>query len=127
VGYDVELVQVESPAGTRFPTSVESAKILLKKTTPLKDPATITQILSSLKGAKPGRGGTIDYVGKGLSYARFTVGKDRVHVDNNLNCAELLKVYDTLQAAAPNLLILDLQSGQLHDSTSYREWWAKPL
>jgi len=127
VGYDVELVQVESPAGTHFPVPAESAKTLLKKTVPLKDPAAIIQVLSSLKGAKPGPGGAIDYLGKGLSYARFTVGKDRVHVDNNLNCAELLKVYDTLQAAVPNLLIHDLQSGQLHNAASYREWWAKPL
>ncbi|HSW44571.1 MAG TPA: hypothetical protein VLM89_03265, partial [Phycisphaerae bacterium] len=93
----------------------------------LKAPAAVASVLRGMEGANDGPDGAIDYLGKGLSYARFSVRKDRVHVENNLNCAELLKVYDELSAVCPGLLILDLQNGQLHDAASYREWWAKPL
>jgi len=48
-------------------------------------------------------------------------------VENNLNCPELLRVYEKLRARYPAMLILDVQSGQLHDVTSYKEWWSKPL
>lgn len=127
MGYDVELVQVPSPAGTRFPVPSDAAKRLLSKAVPFGDAAAVTRTLCGLEGAKPGLRGSVDYLGKGLSYARFTVGRDRVHVENNLNCAELLKVYGSLREIVPDLVILDLQSGQLHDAASFQEWWAKPL
>jgi len=127
VGYDVEFVQVAVEKGASFPVAAEAGKKLLTKTVPFKDPAAVTQFLSGLEGARPGPGSAIDYLAAGLSYARFTVQTDRVHVENNLNCAELLRVYEKLRARYSALAILDLQSGQLHDAASYKEWWSKPL
>ena len=127
MSYDIDFVQVALDKGVSCPIDAASTKKLLKKTAPFKDAAAVAKLLGGLKGAKPGPAGAIDYLAKGLSYARFTVAKDRVHVDNNLNCAEILKVYEKLKAAYPLLLIFDLQSGQLHDAASYKEWWSKPL
>jgi hypothetical protein len=127
VGYDVEFVQVAMEKGTSFPIAAEAAGKLLKKAVPFKDPAAVTQFLSGLEGAKPGPAGAIDYLAKGLNYARFTVQADRVHVENNLNCSELLRVYENLRAKYSALLVLDVQSGQLHDVASYKAWWSKPL
>jgi hypothetical protein len=127
VGYDIEFVQVAVEKGTSFPVAADAAGKLLKKTVPFKEPAAVTQFLAGLEGAKPGPAGAIDYLAKGLSYARFTVQTDRVHVENNLNCPELLRVYEKLRARYPAMLILDVQSGQLHDAASYKEWWSKPL
>ncbi len=127
MGYDVEFVQVAVAKGTSFPVAADAAGKLLKKAVPFKDPAAVTKSLAGLEGAKPGPAGAVDYLAKGLSYARFTVLADRVHVENNLNCSELLRVYEKLQARYPTMLILDVQSGQLHDAASYKEWWSKPL
>lgn len=127
MSYDIEFVQVALDKGVSCPIDAASARKLLKKVAPFADVASIKTLISGLEGAKPGPAGTINYVAKGLSFARFTVLKDRVHVDNNLNCAETLRVYELLKADHPTLLILDLQSGQIHDATSYKEWWSKPL
>ena len=127
MGYDVEFVQVAVEKGTSFPVAAGAAKKLLTKTVPFKDPAAVSQFLSGMKGAKPGPASAIDYLAKGLSYARFSVQADRVHVDNNLSWAELLRVYQKLRAKYPAMLILDLQNGQLHDIASYKGWWSKPL
>ena len=127
MGYDVEFVQVAIEKGTSFPVAADIAKKLLIKTVPFKDPAAVTQLLSGLEGAKPGPAGAIDYLAKGLNYARFTVQADRMHVENNLNCMELLRVFEKLRPRYPALLILDVQSGQLHDVASFKAWWSKPL
>jgi len=91
------------------------------------DPAAVSSLILQLDGAKPALDDGIDYLGKGLSYARLFVRKDAIHVDNNLNGAELLKLYGKLNERYRQLLIFDLQSGQLHDATSYKEWWSRPL
>ena len=127
MSYDIDFVQVTLDKDVSCPIDAVSAKTLVKKTVPFKDAAVVAKLIGGIEGAKPGPGGSIDYLAKGLSYARFTVEKDRVHVDNNLNCAEILKVYEMLKAAYPLLLIFDLQSGQLHDAASYKEWWSRPL
>lgn len=127
MGYDLEFVQVAVDKNASFPIDAEATGALLRKPIAFKDPAVVSKALLRLEGAKPGPGGTIDYLATGLSYARFTVEKDRVHVDNNLNCAGLLKIYEKLRTELPSLLIRDLQSGQLHDAASYKAWWSKPL
>ncbi len=127
MGYDVEFVQVAVDKDASFPIDAQATGALLRKPIAFKDAGAVSRMLLKLEGAKAGPGGTIDYLATGLSYARFTVEKDRVHVDNNLNCAELLKVYEKLRIELPALLIRDLQSGQLHDAASYRAWWSKPL
>ncbi len=127
MGYDVEFIQLPSADGLKFPVPDADAKKLLKKATSFKDTAKVRDLLLKLPGAKAGKGDAIDYVGQGLNYARFTVKKDRIHVENNCGPRELLKIHEHLIAQLQNLCILDVQSGQLHTAKSLQEWWAKPL
>ncbi len=127
VGYDVEFVQIPVDSSTTFPVAPETARRLRNKAVPFSDPAAVSSLLLQMDGAKPALDDGIDYLGKGLSYARLFVRKDAIHVDNNLNGAELLKLYARLNERYRQLLILDLQSGQLHDAASYKEWWSRPL
>ena len=127
MGYDVEFVQIPVDSSTTFPVAADAAGRLRKKAVLFDDPAAVSSLILQLDGAKPALDDGIDYLGKGLSYARLFVRKDGIHVDNNLNGAELLKLYGKLYERYRQLLIFDLQSGQLHDATSYKEWWSRPL
>jgi hypothetical protein len=127
VGYDVEFVQIPVDSSTTFPVPADAARRLRKKAVLFDDPAAVSSLILQLEGAKPALDDGIDYLGRGLSYARLFVRKDGIHVDNNLNGAELLKLYGKLYERYRQLLIFDLQSGQLHDATSYKEWWSRPL
>jgi hypothetical protein len=127
VGYDVELVQVSPPAGLSFPVEPDAAKRLLAQVVRFADDQAVRAALLAVAGCKPGPGDSVDYVGERLSYARFSVLADRVHVENNCSARELLKVHEELSKTLPNLCILDLQSGRLHDAASFAAWWARPL
>ncbi len=100
---------------------------MVKGALPIERPEEVRTALLGLPGAKPGPAEAIDYLGQGLSYAKLYVRATAIHVDNNLNSKELLKIYSHLLGALPDLLILDLQNGRLHDAASYAEWWSRPL
>jgi hypothetical protein len=121
VSYDVELVQLPSLNGIKFPVAQADTAKLLKKPSPFKDPKSIRESLLALEGAKAGPKDAVDY------FARLTVKPDRVFVENNCGPKELLKIHEHLAAQLPNLVIFDLQSGQLHSRKSLEEWWARPL
>jgi len=127
VGYDVELVQIGVPAGTKFPVEGATAKKLRAQAGTLADPKVVRVALLGVAGCRPGPSETIDFLGRGLNYARFAIRRDAIHVDNNCSAIELLKVYQPLTEVLANLLIFDLQSQQLHDAESFRQWWARPL
>lgn len=127
MGYDVEFVQVAVATKTTFPIAMAAASDMLKHAKPFEPIAAVRKTLLSLQGAKEGPNDSIDYIGKGLNYARLSVKEKTIHVDNSLNALELLKVYKTLLEQHPSLLILDLQSGQLHNADSYTAWWSRPL
>ena len=127
MGYDVEFIQIAAADGLPFPVPDAEAKKLLKKPAAFKDTAEVRELLLKLPGTKAGQGDAVDYVGQGLNYAKFTVKKDRIHVENNCGPKELLKIHGHLAAQLPNLFILDVQSGQLHTAKSLQEWWARPL
>jgi hypothetical protein len=100
---------------------------LLANAEPFEPREAVRTTLLELDGAREGPDDTIDYVGKGLNYARLCVRKKAIHVDNSLNASELLKIYGKLSERYPSLLILDLQSRQLHSAASYADWWSRPL
>jgi hypothetical protein len=127
VGYDVEFVQLTVPPETTFPVQPGQAAGLVKKAGPFADTEAVKTLLLKFEGCKPGPKGAIDYMGKGLSYARITASKNAIHVENNCSAADLLKILAYLQKSYPTLLIVDLQSKQLHTAASYKAWWAKPL
>ncbi|GMU22377.1 MAG: hypothetical protein AMXMBFR13_24630 [Phycisphaerae bacterium] len=127
MGYDVEFIQVPDAAGAKLPASGKDADALIKKASPLKDAAGIRTHLLTLEGSRPGPGESIDYMGKGLNYARLEVEAKAVEVENNCGAAELLKIYRHLLTGLPGLLIHDLQSGQVHDADSFAAWWSRPL
>ncbi len=127
MGYDVEFIQLTVPAGTTFPIEAGRAAKLLKKAAAFPDPDSVKASLLRLEGCRPGPKGTVDYLGKGLSYARIFARKDVVHVENNCSAADLLKILGYLQKDYPTLLILDMQSRQLHTAESYKAWWTRPL
>lgn len=127
MGYDLEFVQIPQPAGLSFPLGGPHAEALISQATPIADPAPVRAALLKVPGCRPGPGDAVDYLGRGLSYARFTIQANRVHVENNCSASELLKVHAQLAAALPGLLIHDLQSRQLHTPESYAAWWARPL
>ena len=127
MGYDVDFVQLSAPTGTVFPVEPKTAAKLLKKATPFGDPAAVRDILLTIEGTRPGPKDAVDYLGRGLSYARLTARRDTIHVENNCSAGELIKVHGQLAKLLPGLLILDLQSRQLHDAESFAAWWAKPL
>ena len=124
MGYDVEFVQVTVESDEPFPRPARKGTVA---TAPFEDTAALRQALLGIEGARAGVEDTIDYLGQGLNYARFQVSQDAIRVDNNLNASELLKIYKALCELCPSLLILDLQSGQLHDAASYADWWSRPL
>jgi len=127
VGYDVELVQVSVGPKAAFPMAPASVSGLLEKAAPFEPQDEVRTALLDLDGAKKGPDDTIDYIGKGLNYARFSVKKKAIHIDGSLNASELLKIYKKLLERYPSLLILDVQSGQLHNAKSYTDWWSRPL
>lgn len=127
MGYDVEFIQVPPAPGLTFPVEAGQAPDLLGRALPITDPAAVRETLLSVQGCRPGPGDSIDFVGRGLSYARFFIQADRIHVENNCSANELLKVHDRLSQLLPGLLIYDLQSRQLHNAESFAAWWAKPL
>jgi hypothetical protein len=127
VSYDVELVQLPSLEGIKFPVAKADTAKLLKKPLAFKDPKSVRELLLALSGAKAGPQDAVDYVGKGLNFARLTVKSDRVFVENNCGPRELFIIHQHLAAKFPNLVILDLQSGQVHSCKSLEEWWARPL
>ena len=127
MGYDVEFIQLASAEGLKFPVEAPQAAKLVKKPAGIGEPAVVRELLLAIPGAKAGPGDAVDYIGKGLNYARLTVKPDRIHVENNCGPKELLKIHEHLSAKLPKLLIHDLQSGQLHTARSLQEWWAKPL
>jgi hypothetical protein len=127
LGYDVEFVRLPSTAGLKFPVDATQTEKLLKEPAGIGEPSEIRALLLSLPGAKPGPEDTIDYIGAGLNYARLAVKPDRIHIENNCGPKELLKIHEHLSAKLQNLLIHDLQSGQLHTAESLKEWWSKPL
>jgi len=127
VGYDVEFVQVTVGPEVAFPIAPAVASDLLAKAERFEPEQAVRARLLELDGAKEGLDDHIDYIGKGLNYARMCVRKKAIHIDNSLNAAELLKIYRRLLERYPSLLILDLQSGQLHNAASYADWWSRPL
>ena len=118
MGYDVEFIQLTVPSGTAFPVEPKLAARLLKSAASFSDPESVKASLLELEGCRPGPKGTVDYLGKGLSYARIFARKDVVHVENNCSAADLLKILGHLQKNYPKLLILDMQSRQLHTAES---------
>jgi hypothetical protein len=127
VGYDVEFIQLAVPPETAFPVEPKQAAKLVKKAAAFADPEQVKATLLKMEGCRPGPKGTVDYLGKGLSYARLSPKKDCIHVENNCSAADLLKILAQLQKLYPSLVIVDLQSRQLHTAESYKAWWAKPL
>lgn len=127
MGYDLELIQVPTPKGTTFPVKAETAATLLAGVLPLAGTEQVTQVLLGIEGMREGPGGSIDYLGKGMSYARFRVGGKGIHVENNCSAKDLVRIYTRLVERYPSLLIHDLQSRQLHNADSFLAWWAKPL
>lgn len=127
MGYDVEFIQVPQQAGMTFPIAPAQAEALVKLAELIADPVAVRDAVLNVRGCKPGPGEAIDFVGRGLSYARFLILKDRIRVENNCSAGELIKVHSQLTDLLPGLLIFDLQSRQLHDAASFAAWWAKPL
>lgn len=127
MGYDLELVQVPVPAGASLPLEPAVADKLRAKAKPIGDADAIRAALLAVKGCRPGPEGAIDFLGAGLSYARFSFTKTAIHVENNCGPRDLLAIYEVLREICPQLLIRDLQSGQLHDAESFRQWWSRPL
>ncbi len=127
MGYDVQLIQVPAAAKASFPVEPGDAGKLRAGAVPFDDPKAVRNTLLGIEGCKPGPKDAIDYLGHGLSYARIVPRKEAIHVENNCSARELLKIYDCLVKLYPALLILDLQSKQLHNAASLSEWWSKPL
>ena len=127
MGYDVEFLQIPVPPGITFPVAAETAKSLRGNAIPFDDVESLRAELLNIEGCRPGPAKTVDFFGRGLNYARFTVKKNRIHVENNASIPELLKIYRGLSDKYPTMVILDTQSQQLHDADSFSKWWAKPL
>ncbi|HPD30094.1 MAG TPA: hypothetical protein PLL20_08880 [Phycisphaerae bacterium] len=127
MGYDVEFVQLTMPAGTKFPVEPESAARLVKKAAPFADVQVVRAALLKLEGCRPGPKDAVDYLGRGMSYARIFPRHAAIYVENNCNAADLIRILVHLQKDFPSLLILDMQSKQLHTAESYKAWWGKPL
>lgn len=127
MGYDVELIQIAVGPEAAFPTAAEDIGRDGGAHEPFASVDEVRAALLRLDGTRPGPDKTIDYLGRGLNHARFHVWLEAIHVDNNLNAAELLKIYKYLLSRYPLLLIHDLQSGQLHNAASFADWWTRPL
>ena len=127
MSYDMEFIQVTLPAGVTFPIEPQDADSFVKKPAAFEDPGKIRESLLKIDGTRPGPHESIDYLGRGLNYARFFVKRDLIHVENNCSAPELLRIYEKLVALYPELLIRDLQSRQLHNADSFQQWWSRPL
>ena len=127
MGYDVEFIQVPMPKGMAFPVKPETAKTLLAGALALEDRTAVRELMLKLSGMREGEKQSIDFLGKGMSYAKFRIGAKSIHVENNCSVKELLAIYAHVRERFPSLAIHDLQSGQLHDADSFLAWWAKPL
>ncbi|MDM8008968.1 MAG: hypothetical protein QUV05_22745 [Phycisphaerae bacterium] len=127
MGYDIEFIQLTVPAGTRFPVEPESAARLLKKAVAFTDLEAVRASLLKLDGCRPGPKNAVDYLGRGLSYARVFPRQAAIHIENNCSAGDLLKILAHLQKDFPALLIFDMQNKQLHTAESYKAWWARPL
>ncbi|MGQ9649392.1 MAG: hypothetical protein ACUVXJ_04725 [Phycisphaerae bacterium] len=127
MGYDVEFVQLTVPGGTKFPVEPEATARLIRKAVPFADLQAVRASLLRLDGCRPGPKDTVDYLGRGMSYARIFPRQAAIHIENNCNAADLIRILVHLQKDFPSLLILDMQSKQLHTADSYKAWWGKPL
>ena len=127
MGYDVQFVQVEVPPRTSFPVEGKKAAKLLSGAVAFADLDAVRAALLEIEGCRPGPGGAVDYLGRGLSHARFFPKPKALQVENDCSAGELLKIFNHLAERYPTLLILDLQSRQLHSADSFAEWWARPL
>ena len=127
MGYDVEFIRVSAPCEMTFSAGADESKALLSRAKPFEDAEGVRSQLLDIEGCRPGPDDSIDYVGSGLSYARLTVKATAIHVENNCGSRDLLKVFNALAKSFPALLIVDLQSGQLHDAASFEKWWNRPL
>jgi len=127
VSYDVQLIQVTVPAKTSFPLDEGQSKTLLKSRLKFDKPAAVRELLLKIEGCRSGPDESVDFVGRALSYARFFVKDDMIHIENNCGPKELLKIHSQLVKKYPKLFIFDLQSGQLHNAASFEQWWSRPL
>lgn len=127
MSYDVQFIQVSAPKGTSFPVESKKAGQLVEKAKPFEQPDAIRKLLLEIEGTKPGPADAVDFMGRGLNYARLFVKDKAVHIENSCGAPELLKLYNKLLGAFPDLLILDLQNNQLHNADSFTEWWSRPL
>lgn len=127
MSYDVEFISIDLPDKMSFPIEADKAQKLVTKTTPLPPHEKVADRLMRLEGCKPGPGDSIDFMGKVLNYARLTIKGDRIHLENNCNPTELLKLYEAVREVCPHVVIRDLQTRQLHDPESWKAWWSRPL
>jgi hypothetical protein len=127
MGYDVEFIVMNPPAGTSFPVDSKVVHKLLAANAQTLDAKLVGNALLGIPGSKAGPGGAVDYLGAGLGYARLTVKPKAIHVENNCGPKDLLKIQAALTAKLGAVFIHDLQSGQLHDADSFTKWWSKPL
>ena len=127
MGYDVQFIQIDVSSKTSFPVEEGKANKLLSRAGAFDDPEAVRAMLLEIEGCRPGPGDAVDFLGRGLSHARFFVKDEAIHVENDCSAGDLLKIFKRLAEDHPNLLILDLQSKQLHSPTSFAEWWARPL
>jgi len=127
VGYDLQFIQMPVPSDISFPIDVGDAEELLSNPTPFDNPDNTRTELLEIEGTRPGPDEAIDYLGQGMNYARLFVKNEAIYIENNCGAKDLLKIYHHLLKGYPALLILDLQSRQLHSALSYQEWWSRPL
>ena len=127
MGYDVEFVQIRLSSKVVFPVDAAEGKKLRARAASFNDPNAVRKALLEIPGCRPGPGEAIDYVGRGLNCARLSIRQDAIHVENNCNARELLKLHEVLTRSYPDLLLVDLQSQQLHSAASFAEWWSRPL
>src|SRR5688572_6806433 len=120
-------MQIPVPADTSFPIDEARAQTLLKNRQKFNDLKAVRELLLKIEGCRWGPEESVDFLGRGLSYARLFVKDDMIHIENNCGAKELLKIYGELVKTFPDLLIFDLQSKQLHNAASFEQWWSRPL
>lgn len=127
MGYDVEFVRIKVSGKVKFPVESAESGQHLQESIAFGKVADVRGLLLAIEGCREGPENTIDFMGQGLSYARLSVGRKGIHVDNNCSARELLKLFGELKKTFPELLIHDLQSNCLHTAESFTEWWSRPL
>ncbi len=127
MGYNVEFIQVPLPPDLEPPIQAQTARSLMENALPFEDPHAVQKVLLNMEGCKPGPENSIDFLGRGLNYARLTIHEKTVHVENNCGAPELLKLFNHVADKYPSLMIYDLQNKQLHNANSFTQWWQKPL